>query len=186
MISAGAIFNALSGLCGKNFKNFTISFSLPFTVTKWWNMQNSISGGWRQSNAFYKAIIKTESKNIWVNTSQIFVLPKDFSVELSGFYYAGGNWGLYKYSPAGSLNFGMQKKFIKNRSALSFNIRNILNSMSFKYSVNIPEQNLIQKNKSDFSYTNYSLSFIKNFGNDKVKGKRERSTGAEVDKGRAN
>ncbi len=171
---------------GKNIKDITVNLSLPFTVTKWWNMQNNISGGWRQSNVFYKTSIKTESKSFWLNTTQTFVLPKDFSLELSGFYYAGGYWGLYKSSPAGSLNFGMQKKFIKNRSTLSFNVRNILNTLTFQYSANIPEQNLIQKNISDYSYINYSLSFTHNFGNDKVKGKRERSTGAEDEKGRVN
>ena len=171
---------------GKNIKDITVNLSLPFTVTKWWNMQNNISAGWRQSNVFYKTGIKTESKSFWLNTAQNFVLPKDISFELSGFYYAGGNWGFYKYSPAGSLNLGIQKKFIKNRSTLSFNIRNILNTLTFQYSAYKPEQNLIQKNRSDYSYTNCSLSFTHNFGNDKVKGKRERLTGAEDEKGRAN
>jgi len=35
------------------------------------------------------------------------------------------------------------------------------------------------RNKNTYGYTGFSLSFTKNFGNDKVKAKRDRSTGAE-------
>jgi hypothetical protein len=67
---------------------------------------------------------------------------------------------------------------------LSFNIRNVLNTLTSTLSATIPEQNLIQKNRSVYGYTNYSLSFTRNFGSDKVKGKRDRTTGAEDEKGR--
>ena len=170
----------------KNNKNASISFSLPFTVTKWWNMQNNISGYWGQSNSFYKAAIKTESKSASIQSTQTFTLPKDIAVELSGYYYSGGSWGLYKFGSMGSLDIGVQKKFIKNKSTLSFNIRNILNSQTSRYSVYIPAQNLIQKNISIYGYTNFSLSFTHSFGKDKVKEKRDRSTGAEDEKGRVN
>lgn len=168
----------------KNSKYFNINLSLPFTIASWWNMQNNISGGWSQTNSFYKAAIRIEQKNFSVNSTQTFKLPKEVSLELSGFYFSGGSWGLYKFSAWGSVNFGIQKKLIKHKSTLSFNIRNILNSEISKYSAVIPEQNLIQRNRSIYGYTNYSLSFTHSFGNDKVKGKRERSTGAEDERGR--
>jgi hypothetical protein len=112
-------------------------------------------------------------------------VPKDISLELSGYYYSGGSWGLYQFNPMGSLDVGIQKKFIKKKSTLSFNIRNLLNSGISKYSAVIPEQNLIQRNKQIYGYTNFSLSFTHSFGKDKVKEKRNRSTGAEDEKGRA-
>ena len=48
----------------------------------------------------------------------------------------------------------------------------------------IPEQNLIVKNKYTYGYRGFSLSYSHNFGNDKVKGKRDRTTSAEDEKGR--
>lgn len=170
----------------KSNKYFNINLSLPFKVTKWWNTQNNISASWSQTNTFYKTTVQNESKGFFIYSTQTFTLPKDISMELSGFYNSKGSFGLYTYNPAGTIDFGVQKKFIKKKSTLSFNIRNILNSLSSTYSAIIPEQNLIQKNKSIYGYTNFSLSFTHNFGNDKVKGKRTRSTGAEEEQGRAN
>ena len=46
------------------------------------------------------------------------------------------------------------------------------------------EQNLLMRNKNTYGYTGFSLSFTKNFGNDKVKANRDRSTGAEDEKER--
>ncbi|MDB5222359.1 MAG: hypothetical protein JWN83_1026 [Chitinophagaceae bacterium] len=170
----------------KSAKYFSIDVALPFTIAPWWNMQNNISGRWTQSNSFYKASIKSESINFSVNSTQTFILPENISLELSGFYFSGNRWGLYRFGAMGSVDFGAQKKLLKSKSALSFNIRNILNSQISRYSAVIPEQNLIQRNRSIYSYTNFSLSFTHSFGNDKLKGKRERSTGAEDERGRVN
>lgn len=169
----------------KSNKDFNINLSLPVKITSWWNMQNNIFGYWSQSNTFYKATIKTENTTFSINATQTFTLPKEISVELSGFYYNGGNWGLYKFDPMGSVDFGLQKKFPGKKSSLSFNIRGIVKTLSSNSYAIIPEQNLIQINRYIYGYTNYTLSFSHNFGSDKVKGKRDRSTGAEDEKGRA-
>jgi Outer membrane protein beta-barrel family len=174
-----ALTNAISN------KNFNISLTLPFTIAKWWNTQNNISGYRSQSKTFYKATVKTENTSYYVNSTQTFTLPKEFSLQLSGYYYAGGSWGLYYFDPMGSIDLGVQKKFATKRSSLSFNIRGLVKTLSSKSYAFIPEQNLIAKNRSIYGYTNYSLSFNHSFGSDKVKGKRDRSTGAEDEKGRA-
>jgi hypothetical protein len=169
----------------KSQKFININVSLPFKITKWWNTQNNISGYWSQSITVYKAELKTENKTFSFNSTQTFTLPKDISLELSGFYYGGGNWGIYDYDAIGSLDLGVQKKLVKKKSTLSFNIRNVLNSLVSKGAAYIPEQNLIHTNRSIYSYTGYSLSFTHIFGNEKIKGKRNRSTGAEEERGRA-
>jgi hypothetical protein len=167
-------------------KFFDINLSLPIRATQWWNMQNNFSGSWAQSNVFYKASIRSESKGYYLQSTQTLSLPKTFSVELSGYYSSKSTWGLYHYNGYGSLDVGIQKKFTKKKSSLSFNIRNILNTQKSKGYVDIPEQNLIQQTKQIFSYTYYGFTFSRSFGNDKVKEKRERTTGAEEEKGRAN
>ena len=170
----------------KNSKFFYVNLSLPFKVIKWWNMQNNFSGNWVQSNTFYKASIRSEAKGYYLQSTQTFTLPKDFFIELSGYYSSKSNWGIYHYNGSGSLDAGIQKKFTRKKSSLSFNVRNLLNTEQFKTYVDIPGQNLIHRARQVFSYTYYGLTFSRSFGNDKVKGKRERSTGAEEEKGRAN
>jgi len=170
---------------GKNLQMAYINLSLPFKVTKWWSMQNNLSGGWYQSNSFYKEKIKQEYTSFFANSTQTFTLPKDISLELNGWYNSGGSWGLYTFHPIGSVDFGVQKKFEKIKSTLSLNARNVLNSLrSYQY-VNKPEQNLIINTTQVFAYRGFSITYNHRFGKDTVKGKRERTTGAEDERGRA-
>ena len=170
---------------GENARYLSASLSLPVKITKWWNTQTNLDGSWNHSNTFYKTLVKTEGVSGSAQSTFTFTLAKNFTTEISGSYYSGGNWGLYKSKGSGSLDFGLQKKFEKMKSTLAFNIRNILNSLSYTSYINMPEQNLFQKNTQDFSYTNFSITFSQRFGNDKVKDKRDRTTGAEDERGRA-
>lgn len=169
----------------KNFQMIYINLSLPFKITKWWSMQNNLSGSWRQSNSFYKTTIKTTGTTFFGNTTQTFTLPKDFAIELSGWYNSGGSWGLYNFSTIGSVDFGIQKKLEKIKSSLSFNIGNIFNSLVAHQNVNLPQQNLIIKSSGIYGYRGFNITYSHRFGKDSVKGKRERNTGAEDERGRA-
>ena len=170
---------------GKNMQMAYINLSLPFKIRKWWSMQNNLSGGWYQSNSFYKVKIKQESMSFYGNSTQTFILPKNITFELNGWYNSGGSWGLYTFYPIGSLDFGVQKKFEKTKSTLSLNVRNLLNSLrSYQY-VNRPEQNLVINSRQIFGYRGFSITYNHRFGKDSVKGKRERTTGAEDERGRA-
>jgi len=163
----------------KNYQWLALNLTLPFTITKWWNMQNNITVAWQKVNTFYKAPVQTENGGYFFNAAQNFLLPKDISISISGYYSSKYAWGLYSFEPNGGIDVGIQKKIGKKRSTLTFNVSNILNSNRSVLLADIPEQNLLMRNKNTYGYTGFSLSFTKNFGNDKVKAKRDRSTGAE-------
>ncbi|HUR10836.1 MAG TPA: outer membrane beta-barrel protein, partial [Flavitalea sp.] len=159
--------------------------TLPFRVTNWWNMQNNLSAGWYENTSFYKVTVKQDYGNFYGNSTQTFVLSKMLSLELSGWYNSGYGWGLYRSGGFGSLDIGAQKKFEKIKSTLSFNTRNLLNTLKSRMYINMPEQNLIINTSSTFGYTNFSITYNHRFGKDSVKQKRERNTGAEDEKNRA-
>jgi len=167
-------------------KYFGISLSLPFQATKWWNMQNSLNGYWQTVNTFYKEEVKKQYTSIYINTTQNFILPKNYSIELAGWYSSGGGWGLSEWKPIGGLDIGIQKKFPQKKSDLRLSFRNILNTQDYGNTTSVPEQNLCLKSSANWSNPNFSITFMHSFGNDKVKAKRDRSTGAEEEQGRAN
>ncbi len=167
----------------KDVANLTMT--LPVTVNKWWAMQNNLSGYWQQLNAVYKnSPLLLIQKNISVNTTQTVTLPKDYTMELTGFYQSGGLFGIYKMNAITSLNFGLRKKLGENGGTLLFNVTDFSGPPKYIFSVDAPEQNLIVTARLRFSVTTFKLTYTRKFGNAKVKESRQRETGAEDEKNR--
>lgn len=171
----------------KDQQTLSVSLSLPFTVNKWWNMQNNFTAVKQQLDAVISNTpLQIENSNFTISSTQSFTLPKNLSLELSGNYFSKALFSIYTVSAFGMLNVGIQKKITKHKSVIRFNASNILNSMTFKPSINLPGENLIGNAMLRFSYPSFKLTFTHNFGNDKVKEKRNRSAGNEEEKARVN
>lgn len=170
----------------ENQKIVSAVISLPAKMNEWWTMQFNITGLWKQVNAIYKKEpVRLSYANINIYGSQQFKLPKKFALELSGFYQSKSLSGISTQKPFGTLDIGLKKK-LGQKSSLQFNASNILNTMKFRRTTNLPEQNLVSNLNLNFFQPTYKLTFTHDFGKEKLKGKRERSTGAEEEKGRVN
>jgi hypothetical protein len=168
----------------ENQKIVSAVISLPAKMNDWWTMQFNVTGQWQQVNAIYKKeLVRLSYGNINIYGSQQFKLPKKFALELSGFYQSASLSGLAKVKAFGSLDIGLKKK-LSQKSSLQFNASNILNTMKIRAITDLPEQNLVSNISLSFSQPTYKLTFTHDFGKEKLKGKRERSTGAEEEKGR--
>lgn len=168
-----------------NSKIIGASLSIPVIIVKWWTLETNVTGTFQQLVGSYNGErIVLRNKNFTVNASQTFTLPKDFTISLSGFYRSPGIMGIFKTKAFGSLDFGVQKKMANKKSNLRLNYSNILNTMIFTRTVNLPEKNLESQMQIRFVFPGIRLTFSHNFGSDKVKSKRNRSTGTEEEKGR--
>jgi hypothetical protein len=165
--------------------SYNVNFSLPFDIAKWWSVQVSLNGGYMKMHGLYnKEPVILQQETFSGNVIQNFKLPKDYTFSISGFYSSGGLFGIYKAQSLGSLDLGFQKKFKNQKSSLRLNFSNVLNSQVYRISVNEPEKNLVAAGELHFSHPAARLTFTHNFGSDKVKAKRERSTATEEEKDR--
>ena len=168
-----------------NRKTISVIISFPITLTKWWTMQYNITGLWQQVNAVYKnKVLQLQQPNININGSQTFTLPKDFSIELSGFYQSPVLNGISLTRAFGSLDAGIKKKLGAKNGSLVLNAGNILNTIRFRENTDLPEQNLVAGLDLRFTHRIFKLTYTRNFGKEKLKQKRERLTGAEDEKSR--
>ena len=162
--------------------NFTVS--LPFTITTWWSMQNNLQVNWQQLTAEYsKGKFSLVQKNYAFNSSQNFVLPRNYSLELSGFYQSKSLFGAGVINALGMVNFGAQKK-IGSSDKLRAGVDNIFNSAKIKGVTDIPSQNIYSSLNIVFMFRTYKLTYTHDFGNKKLKEKREHGSASNEEQGR--
>lgn len=173
-----------------NLKNTHIvsgALALPFYIGDYWEMQNNAIVFWQKINSDYNGepfSIQNTSYNL--STSQTFLLPKDYSIEVSGFYNSAGVFGRSTLDPITGMSFGVQKKLKNNGGILRFNVTDIFNSIEFNGGTSIPSQGFETDGRFDFSNRTFKLSYSRSFGNNKLKASRERSTGSEEERRRVN
>lgn len=158
--------------------------TIPVDVANWWNMQYSITGVCQEVITRNSSASKNSFMNVNINATQTFKLPRSISLELSGFYQSDRLEGVYIQKAYGALNFGVKKKLAGNKGTFSFSANNILITNDMILDADYPEKNLVTDFHIRFNQRIFSLTYSRNFGNNKLKEKRERTTGAEDEKGR--
>lgn len=167
-----------------NIKTLNFTFSLPFKITTWWNMQNNLQANWQQLNAEYsKGKFSFEQKNYSFNSSQNFVLPHNYNIELSGFYQSKSLFGAGVINAFGIVNFGVQKKFGGSHK-LRAGVDNIFDSGRFIVVTNIPSQDFYSSMNLAFVFRTYKLTYTHDFGNKVLKEKRNHGTASNEEQGR--
>jgi hypothetical protein len=169
----------------ENIKTVSLSLSLPFTISSWWNMQNNVLANWQKLSAnFSKGPFSVEQKIYSFSSAQNFTLPHNYSMELSGYYQSKSLFGAAVISPMFVMNYGVQKKFKDDKSKLRFAVDNVFNGSMFKAITDIPSENIYSAVNLAFNYRTFKLTWSYNFGNNKLKERRTRRTASDEEQGR--
>ena len=159
-------------------KIYSISLGTPIPITKWWNGYVSL---W-----YNYQMVRGEFNNIQLDLSapgygaymqHTFTLGKGFSAEVSGWFDGKGIEATWQKNAMGSLDMGVQKRFLNDKASVKVSVTDILGTTRFKGGSNyggtdlrINQQNENQTVRLNFSYR---------FGNSQVKGARQRKTASE-------
>jgi iron complex outermembrane recepter protein len=113
-------------------RNLTFQTSLPWKVASWLTMNYGFVGGWKSFKEDYtfQPVDKTYF-SYSVNFSESFRLPKNFLVELSGWYNSMSYYGTIKVGGSGTVNGGIKKELKGNGGDLQLSVSDIFRTMKF-------------------------------------------------------
>ncbi len=171
----------------KDQKTASFTLSFPINPAAWWSMQFNVTGMRTELRSYYNdELLTLKQKSLNLFASQTFTLPKDFTFEVSGFYNSNSLWGTSLTKAFGSLNAGLQKKFKNDGGSLRLGFDNILNTMAWDSELDLTDRGQFLYDTYDFVPRLVKLTYSRSFGNSKLKGTRQRETGAEAERQRVN
>ncbi|WAC09611.1 outer membrane beta-barrel protein [Dyadobacter pollutisoli] len=168
-----------------NQDNVSLTISFPIKIAKWWNVQTNFTGVYNHYNSIYleeKLEIKQASWNMYASNQ--FTISKTWSGEISGWYNSRAFYGLYAAKPMGMLNAGLQKTILNKKGTIRLNVNDIFWTNRFRGKAIYKDIDFSVK--SQWPSRQFRLTFTYNFGNQNVKGARQRNTGSDDLQKRAN
>lgn len=163
--------------------NVNLNVSFPVTVAKWWRMQNNISTYYQHYQTFYSGTpyeVKLVAYNLY--TSNNFTLSKTLSAELSGWYNSASQYGFYQARPMGGFTLGVQKKVMDGKANVKLNINDPFWLNQFRGRAVVQDINFYVGSR--WESRRVMMTFTYRFGNQNVKGARERKSATSAEQGR--
>lgn len=168
-------------------KTAAATLTFPLRPFNWWEMQASATAQWQEYKGFQNGLISKQSLANWYGfASQSLRLPKQYTIELSGFYFSGGPYGKIVARPAGEVNIGIQKELGGNGGTLRFTVSDVFLTAIWTSVIDDPEQNFYYRGQYRQTERIFRLTYSSKFGNGKVKDARRRATGSEEERRRVN
>jgi outer membrane receptor protein involved in Fe transport len=169
----------------KDTKTLSLTISIPLTPVKWWDMYYNFNASYQVARKYFEDQLSSfEAGGISFFSSQSFTLSKKTTLELSGYYSTGGLFGIVEVKSNGAVNIGVQQKFGNKGAALRVGYDDIFGTQRFTAVSDLPEQGQYYSANLIFQYPTFKISYSQPFGNQQMKGKRDRATGAEEERSR--
>jgi iron complex outermembrane recepter protein len=110
--------------------NVNLQVNVPVSVNSWWSMSYGFTGGWRHFKLRHtKQPAEKKYMGYTLTFTQSFMLPKNFSAELSGSYNSVSYNGTVKAMGYGALNAGIKKELGNNKGSFQATVTDVLRTL---------------------------------------------------------
>ncbi|MGB3778722.1 MAG: outer membrane beta-barrel family protein [Tunicatimonas sp.] len=158
-------------------KNYSANLSTSLPVAQWWMANLNLT-------AFYNDVLSPYSEGGVIDNSQFsyvlraqntLSLPKEFKLEVTGFYQSPLIWGMFEVGHQYQIDLGLVKEFGRLRAQASLN--DIFNWRQNPVTIRQGDISVDVVNKWETRVFQLNLSY--RFGNQKVKKARRRGTASD-------
>ena len=161
-------------------KVISLGVSYPFTITKWWNVFANLSAYQTTNKANFAPGKLVDITAFGINTyaQNTFSLPKDFRLEVSGFYRSPFIWEAnFQFDAMYTIDLGLRKKLLKDRATLKIAVTDVFNTHKVHGSNQFGELKMAVWSGWESRQLRVNFNYL--LGNRKIKGQRNRVTGIE-------
>lgn len=164
---------------------YTFSINSPLMIKKWWNGYVSLWGNYQSfSGKITDRTLTMKIPTYGAYMQHSFTLGKDYTAEISGWFSGPGIWGATgKTKAQGSLDIGLQKKFLKKKLVVKLSATDLLATAS-PWRINSNFSGLIINGNGTWESRTVRLNLTYQFGSSQIKSARQRQTGLEDEKKR--
>lgn len=161
--------------------NFSLSISTPLPIAKWWEGYFSVTGYVSSFDADFGPDYRYSETFTAMNaySEQTFILPRGWSLQLSGWFNSPAIWGaVFRSKAQGAMDFGIKKQLFDGDGTASLSFGDILHTAGWK-SVNDFTPGLYMTGQGTWESRTVRANFTYRFGSKNIKGARQRKTGLE-------
>ncbi|MCC9168002.1 outer membrane beta-barrel family protein [Pontibacter harenae] len=152
-------------------------------VNDWWTSTLQLEGSYATVATPVLGTDYSRSQISWsASADQSFTLPRDYRLQLSGYYGSPSVEGLYNTRANYQIDLGAKKTFLDGKATVSLKLRDVFDTSRARATLNYGNVNMYWQNQWESRRLN--LTFDYKFGNNKVRTARSRRTGTGEEEGR--
>jgi iron complex outermembrane recepter protein len=177
-------FMAMQNLSTRKVATFSLSY--PWSPVKWWSTYTnaSVFNSRQEADFGVGKDIDVSRTTFSAFHQSSFTLPKNFGVQVSGFYSSPGIWGAnFLTRRFWGVETGVTKKLFKERGLFKVGISDIFFTMQWAGEMSFGA--LYNSGGGGWESRQIKASYTHTFGNTNVKGARKRATGLDDEQKRA-
>jgi len=159
-------------------KIYSVSLGAPLPIAKWWNGYVSLWYNYQEVRGSFNHIhIDLSAPGYGAYMQSTFTLGRGCSAEISGWFDGKGVEGTWEKNAMGSLDAGLQKKFLQDRASVKITATDILRTTRFRGGSNYggTDMRINQQNEN----RTIRLNFSYRFGSSQIKAARQRKTASD-------
>lgn len=176
-----ATFAQVRNLATQKIFSASIGSSLP--IAKWWTGYVNVYGNYQQFNGELpnqKIDLNVFGYGAYLQTS--FVLGKEYTAELSGWFNGPALEGNFRSKAQGAMDIGFQKMFMQKKASLKISATDILKTARWASTSELP--GLDAKLNGRWESQTVRLNFTYRFGSNQITSARQRKSGLETEANR--
>jgi len=159
--------------------SYNLNISSPLKFTKWWNSNNNLTVYYNNFKSPNILDVPYESGKLAfnINTNQTITLNSTTNFELSGNYQSKQVYGTLLIDPQYSIDMGLSKNFMNKKLNVKLAANDVFNLRKGRVTSALPSQNYVVSQKWESQVFRATVTY--RFGNNEIKGARQRSSSAE-------